>query len=377
MADVTLVATATFGLEAVVKRELTDLGYGNMQVENGKVTFIADETAIPHCNLWLRCADRVLLQLGQFTAVTFEELFEKTKALPWDEWITIDGKFTVIGKSIKSQLHSVPDCQAIVKKAVVEKLKEKYHVDWFQETGANYTIQVALLKDQVTLTIDTSGVGLHKRGYRGQAVEAPLKETLAAALVQLSYWNKQRVFLDPFCGSGTIAIEAAMIGKDIAPGLNRSFAAEQWPRLMEHWRPAKVKALKAIDHETKLRIFASDIDARAIDMARDNAVEAGVGDCINFEVLPVQELKVKDEFGVLISNPPYGERIGDEEELADLYRQLKRVFSNKETWSIYIITSDERFEKIYGVADRRRKLFNGRIEVNYCQYYGKRPPRLK
>ncbi|WP_366923486.1 class I SAM-dependent RNA methyltransferase [Metallumcola ferriviriculae] len=369
------IATATFGLESVVKRELEHLGYDRHEVENGKVTFKADEKAIPHCNLWLRSADRLLLKMGQFRAVSFEDLFEKTKALPWDQWITKDGKFTVNGKSIKSRLYSVPDCQAIVKKAVVEKLKEKYHTDWFQETGPEYNIEVALLKDEATLTIDTSGPGLHKRGYRLEAVEAPLKETLAAALVSLSFWNKGRVLHDPFCGSGTIAIEAALIGKNIAPGLNRSFASEGWPQLRKLWKPAKVEAFKAIDHDAELDILASDIDARAIELAQENAIEAGVADCITFSCAPVSQVKIKDKYGVMITNPPYGERIGNKSELADVYLTLKNLFKNQETWSLYVITADERFEQIYGKADRRRKLFNGRIKVDYYQYYGERPPK--
>lgn len=377
MSDIKLIATSTFGLEAVVKREVINLGYTDVSVENGKVTFKADASAIPKANLWLRSADRVLLQIGKFKALSFEELFQNTKDLPWDEWITEDGKFTVTGKSIKSKLFSVPDCQSIVKKAVVEKLKQKYKKDWFDETGPEFTIQVSLLKDIATLTIDTSGTGLHKRGYREHAVEAPLKETLAAALVQLSYWKEDRLLLDPFCGSGTIPIEAAMIGKNIAPGLNRNFASEKWSSNMKDlWKKARVQAFKAIKQDVKLNIFGSDIDCKAIKIARQNAVNCGVDDCIEFDCRPVSKLKIEEEYCVMICNPPYGERIGEREQIEEIYKTMGDTFRNKTTWSIYVLASDERFEKLYGKkADRKRKLYNGRIKVDYFQFYGKRPHR--
>ncbi|RKD33935.1 THUMP domain-containing class I SAM-dependent RNA methyltransferase [Thermohalobacter berrensis] len=377
MSEIELIATSTFGLEAVVKREVQALGYNHIKVENGKVTFKADESAIPKANLWLRSADRVLLKMGEFKALSFEELFEKTKALPWDEWITEDGEFTVTGKSIKSKLYSVPDCQSIVKKAVVEKLKTKYNREWFEETGPKFTIQVSLLKDIATLTIDTSGVGLHKRGYRVDQVEAPLKETLASAMVQLSYWNKDRLLLDPFCGSGTIAIEAAMIGKNIAPGLNRSFASEEWPRVGKKlWKEARVEAFESIDQDVRLNIIASDIDSKAIEIAKENAFEAGVDDCIKFKNMDVLDMKVKEKYGVIICNPPYGERLGERKEVQELYRRVGKKFKKLDTWSIYVLTSNEKFEKLYGKrADRKRKLYNGRIKVDYYQYYGPRPPK--
>ena len=376
MGKIKLIATTTFGLEAVVKRELFELGYTDLEVENGRITFKADVTAIPRTNLWLRSADRVLLRVGEFNALSFEELFEKTKALPWDEWITEDGKFTVTGKSVKSKLYSVPDCQSIVKKAIVEKLKEKYQKEWFEETGAEFTVQVSLLKDMAALTIDTSGVGLHKRGYRKSAVEAPLKETLAAALVQLSFWNKERLLLDPLCGSGTIPIEAALIGRNIAPGLNRSFASETWPRIgKELWKQARLEAFKAIDQESEIEIIAADIDSKAVELAEDNAVEAGVDDCIKFSCSDLADLRLNRDYGVLICNPPYGERIGQDEELRSIYAALKKGFGKNKTWSIYVITSDDRFENIYGsIADKKRKLYNGRIKVNYYQFFGARPP---
>ncbi|WP_069650676.1 THUMP domain-containing class I SAM-dependent RNA methyltransferase [Caloranaerobacter ferrireducens] len=379
MSRVELIATTTFGLESVVKKEVQNLGYTDIKVENGKVMFTADESAIPRANLWLRSADRVLLKMGEFKALTFEELFEKTKALPWEEWITEDGEFIVTGKSVKSKLFSVSDCQAIVKKAVVEKLKTKYKTEWFKETGPKFTIQVSLLKDIATLTIDTSGEGLHKRGYRVNQVEAPLKETLAAALIQLSYWSQDRILLDPFCGSGTIPIEAAMIGKNIAPGLQRSFASEQWPRVGKQlWKEARVEALKLIKQDVKLNILASDINKEAIEIAKENAFEAGVDDCIKFSVMNATEINIKDRYGVIICNPPYGERLGEENEVNKLYKKLGKTFSKLDTWSIYVLTSNEKFEKLFGrKADKKRKLYNGRIKVDYYQFYGPKPPKNK
>lgn len=375
MSKIKLIATATFGLEAVVKREVKELGFEDIEVENGKVIFSAEVEDIPKVNIWLRSADRVLLLLGEFKSLSFEELYERTKALPWGDWISEDGEFTVTGKSVKSKLYSVPDCQSIVKKAVVDKLKSKYKTEWFKETGAKYTIQVALLKDIATLTIDTSGVGLHKRGYREEAVEAPLKETLAAALVQLSFWSHDRVLLDPFCGSGTIAIEAAMIGKNIAPGLNRSFASEEWDSIpKEAWKQAKVDAFKQIKQDRKLNIYASDMNRKAIEIAKENAFNAGVDEDINFKVRKFSTINIKDKFGVIITNPPYGERIGEKKEVEELYKQMGREFKHLRTWSKYIITSDENFEKLYGKkASKRRKLYNGRIKVDYYQYFGPRP----
>lgn len=375
MANIQLIATSTFGLEAVVKREVEQLGYEDITVENGKVTFSCDESAIPRTNLWLRTADRVLLKMGEFKALSFEELFQGTKALPWEEWITEDGEFTVTGKSVDSKLFSVSDCQAIVKKAVVEKLKEKYKTEWFKENGPKFTIQVSILKDIVTLTIDTSGDGLHKRGYRIKNVEAPIKETLAAAIVSLSYWNSGRVLLDPFCGSGTIPIEAAMIGKNIAPGLQRSFASERWPRIGETlWKDARKEAFKAIKQDLDINIYASDINPSAVEAANENAYEAGVDDCIIFDVKDASKISIKDDYGVIICNPPYGERLGEKREVEELYKKIGKVFRELDTWSIYVITSNEDFEKLYGKkADKKRKLFNGRIKVDYYQYYGPRP----
>lgn len=377
MADIELIATSTFGLEAVVKKELLNLGYSDLAVDNGKVTFKATEKDIPIANLWLRTADRVLLKMGEFKATSFEELFEKTKALPWDEWITEDGEFTVNGKSVDSKLYSISDCQAIVKKAVVEKLKTKYKTEWFKETGPKFTIEVSLLKDIATLTIDTSGQGLHKRGYRTRSVEAPLKETLAAGLVLLSYWNKDRLLVDPFCGSGTIPIEAAMIGKNIAPGLNRNFASEEWPRVKkEYWRDARRQAWDLMLKDVKLKIIGSDIDDEAIKIAKENAYNIGLEEDILFIRKNFRNFEFKDDYGVIICNPPYGERLGERKEVMNLYKDMGKVFGKLSTYSIYVLTSNEDFEKLYGKkADKRRKLYNGRIKVNYYQYYGPKPKK--
>lgn len=372
MAEVNLIATAAFGLEAVVARELRTLGYSDPRVENGRVLFSANPEAIARANLWLRSADRVQLLLGEFEARTFDELFEQTKALPWEDWIPKEGEFPVQGKSVKSQLHSVPDCQAIVKKAIVERLKQTYRIQWFQETGPLYSVQVALLKDRATLTIDTSGAGLHKRGYRTQGGQAPLKETLAAALVQLSHWQPGRLLLDPFCGSGTILIEAAMIGDNIAPGLTRRFAAEDWPQLgKDLWQAARRDASQAME-DKPLKLQGSDADERAVAIARNNADNAGVADKIHFQRRALAEVRSSVKYGCLITNPPYGERL---QAPIELYREMGRVFAPWDTWSIYVITSETEFEKYYGrKADKKRKLYNGRIECDYYQFIGPPPP---
>lgn len=377
MKKINLIATTTFGLEACVKREVINLGFSDVKTFDGRVEFTGDEADIAKANLWLRFASKVLIKVGEYKATTFDQLFEGAKALDWGEWITEDGKFTVTGKSVKSTLFSVPDCQAIVKKAVVEKLKMKYNVDWFDETGADYTIQVALLNDLATLTIDTTGGGLHKRGYRETAMVAPLKETLAAAMVDLSYWKRDRVLLDPLCGSGTIPIEAALIAKNIAPGLNRKFASEEWARIDKSiWKQARVEAYKAIDHDFTPVIYASDMDEEAIEVARENAIKAGVDDCIEFSVKPCQEATLIGDYGCMITNPPYGERIGELKEVEQLYRDMGELMRTNSTWSAYVITSMEYFESLFGrKADAKRKLFNGRIKIDYYQFFGPKPPR--
>ncbi|EYE88541.1 RNA methyltransferase [Fervidicella metallireducens AeB] len=374
----TLIATATFGLEAIVAQELRNLGYENLVVENGKVTFEGDEWDIVTCNLWLRTADRILIKMGEFKATTFEELFQGTKSINWGEIIPINGKMHVVGKSVKSGLFSVSDCQSIVKKAIVESMKIKYNQDWFSESGPVYKIEVALLKDIVTLTIDTSGAGLHKRGYRELSGEAPLKETLAAALVLLSRWEPTRVLADPFCGSGTIAIEAALIGKNIAPGLNRHFISEDWPNIDSNiWREARDYAKNKINHKN-FRILASDIDGRVLKTARENAQKAGVEEYIAFQRLPVQEFSSKKKYGCIICNPPYGERLGEIKEVEKLYTEIGEVFLKLDSWSYFILTSNENFQKLFGKkADKNRKLYNGRIQCYYYQYFGPLPDKKK
>ena len=376
--EITLIATTAFGLERVVKNEVKALGFEQITVSEGRIEFEAGIEDIATANLWLRSADRVLLKLGEFRAITFDELFEQTKALPWEAWITADGQFTVTGKAVKSTLGSVRACQSIVKKAVVERLKAAYHVDWFPETGAAFTIQVSMLKDVALLTIDTSGAGLHKRGYRAMSGQAPLKETLAAALVQLSFWNRDRLLVDPMCGSGTILIEAALIGRNIAPGLNRSFASEQWPAPgPDAWRAARHAAQEAILPAGNLQIFGSDIEEEYIRASRINARHAGVGQDIVFEQKDVRDLWIDRQYGVMISNPPYGKRMSEFQEMNQIYIALHKTFRKKKGWSLYILTADEMFPNYFKRArpDRKRKLYNGNIQVWYYQYYGERPPR--
>ncbi|MDO5302271.1 MAG: class I SAM-dependent RNA methyltransferase [Clostridia bacterium] len=368
-----LIATATFGLEAVVKREIQNLGYKILKSEDGKITYMGDERAIVKSNLWLRSADRVLLKMAEFKAMEFEELFQQTKALPWEELIPIDGKFTVTGTSVKSKLHSVPACQSIVKKAIVERLKEYYCIDHFEETGAAYTVKTTILKDNVTLTVDTSGAGLHKRGYRARDVAAPIKETLAAAMVQLSFWREDRLMMDPCCGSGTVPIEAAMIGRNIAPGLNRSFACEGWELIPpEMWKEERKAAYDAINYDTSLRIFAFDIDPKAIEAAKENAIEAGVDDCIVFKCMDMRKIQANEPRGIIITNPPYGERIGEAKQIEAIYKKYNEFFKKNPTWSLFMITTDKTVEKkiMERPADRRRKLYNGRLEVCYYQFHG-------
>lgn len=373
-----LIATATFGLEAVVKREIEALGYKIIRSEDAKITYMGDERAIARSNLWLRSADRVLLKMGEFKALEFEDLFQQTKAIAWEDIIPADGKFTVTGTSVKSKLHSVPACQSIVKKAIVERLGSFYCIDRFEETGAEYTVKVTILKDRVTLTIDTSGTGLHKRGYRVCDVAAPIKETLAAAMVQLSFWKAGRLLVDPCCGSGTIPIEAAMIGRNIAPGLNRKFASQEWDIIPpEIWKEERKAAFEAIDYDADIRIEASDISGRAVEAAIENAAEAGVDDCIEFKKMDMARLTAEEEGGIIITNPPYGERIGEKKQIEAIYSAYNEFYRKNPTWSLFMVTTDKEVEnKIFGrPADRRRKLYNGRLEVCYYQFHGQKPGR--
>lgn len=374
-----LIATAAMGLESLVAKEVRSLGY-ECEVENGKISFTGDEYAIARSNLWLRTADRVKIKVGEFKALTFDELFEKTKALPWEKYLPEDAEFPVNGRSVKSKLFSISDCQAIVKKAVVERLKAHYKREtWFEETGAYFRIEVALLKDIATITIDTSGQGLHKRGYRVEQGVAPLKETLAAALIMLTNWKPDRPFIDPFCGSGTIPIEAALIGQNIAPGFNRDFVSESWNWMSPKvWEEVRAEAEEAANYDQPIDILGSDIDQRMVKIAQENAFEAGLGDLVQFKQMQVSDFTTNKEFGVIIGNPPYGERLGEVKEVEQMYKQMGQVFSHLDTWSIYILTSDEDFEKLYGkTATKKRKLYNGSIRTDLYQYWGKKPSRIQ
>ncbi len=377
MSRLELIATSTFGLESIVAGEIKALGYSDIKVENGKVTFTADEKAICRANLWLRTADRVRLKVGEFKAVTFDQLFEKTKALPWPDLLPREAAFPVDGKSVQSTLFSISDCQAIVKKAVVESMKSRYRTEWFKENGPLYQIEVSLLKDTATLTIDTSGPGLHKRGYRSGGSEAPLRETLAAALVMLARWKPDITLIDPFCGSGTITIEAAMMGQNIAPGMEREFTSESWPIIpRECWHEARRETHEQADYKRELDITGTDIDPRAINTARKNAARAMVDHAIHFQERPLSELSSKKKYGKIICNPPYGERLSELKEVEQLYKEMGKIFKILDTWSFYILTAHENFESLFGKkASKRRKLYHGNIKVHYYQYYGPRPPR--
>ncbi|MEQ6356256.1 class I SAM-dependent RNA methyltransferase [Lysinibacillus sp. M3] len=377
MANYKLVATAAMGLESIVAQEVKALGY-ETTVDNGKVYFEGDEAAIARTNLWLRVADRVKIVVGQFPAKSFEQLFESVKALPWEKYLPVDAAFPVSGKSVKSKLFSVPDCQAITKKAIVERMKQHYkRLGFLDESGATYKIEVSILKDVATLTIDTSGVGLHKRGYRQAQGEAPLKETLAAALVQISKWNPNRPFVDPFCGSGTIALEAAMLGQNIAPGYNREFISEEWPWMKAKiWDAVRDEADSLANYDQPLEIFGSDIDHRMVSIAQENALEAGFGDMIKFKQMQARDFTTQLTDGVMIGNPPYGERIGDIEIVEQVIRDLGKVMKNYPTWSVYMLSSMKNFEELYGhQSTKKRKLFNGFIETNYYQFWGQKSKR--
>lgn len=372
----TIIATSTFGIESVVADEIRKLGYEKIQVENGRVIFEGNERDIARCNIWLRTSDRILIKLAEFKAESFEDLFQGTLKINFGDFIPENGNMHVVGKSVKSKLFSVPDCQSIVKKAIVESMKRKYKKQWFEEDGPEYKIEISLLKDTAELTLDTSGFGLHKRGYREIAGEAPLKETLAASMVLLSRWEPSRILADPLCGSGTIAVEAALIGKNIAPGLKRDFAAEKWPGFKnEVWDDVRKEAEAQIN-DLDFRILASDINGRILKTARDNAQKAGVEDYIAFQKLPVQEFRSRKKYGCVICNPPYGERLGEMKEVENLYRDMGKVFSELEDWSFFILTSHPEFQKLFGEkSTKNRKVYNGRIQCYYYQYFGKLPSK--
>ena len=374
-----LIAPCHFGLEAVLKREIQDLGYDVTLVEDGKVCFLADAEGICRANIFLRTAERVLLKVGKFRAVTFDELFEKTKALPWERFIPENGKFWVTkASSIKSQLFSPSDIQSIVKKAMVERLKAHYHVSWFPENGEEYPVRVTFLKDEVTLGIDTSGISLHKRGYRQLTSKAPITETLAAALIMLTPWKKDRILVDPFCGSGTFPIEAAMMAANIAPGMNRTFTAEKWTNLIPKtaWYQAVDEANDLIDDTVEVDIQGYDIDGAVIKAARENAREAGVDHMIHFQQRPVSALSHPKKYGFIITNPPYGERLEEKENLPQLYGEIGEALRRLDTWSAYLITSYEDAQRDIGrKADKNRKIYNGMLKTYFYQFQGPKPPR--
>ena len=374
-----LIAPCHFGLEAVLKKEIYDLGYEITLVEDGRVTFTGDEEAICRANLFLRTAERVLIQIGRFRATTFDELFEGTKALPWEDYLPQDGKFWVKkASSIKSKLFSSSDIQSIVKKAVVERMKQKYHVEWFSEDGADYPLRVFLLKDEVTVAIDTTGESLHKRGYRTMAGAAPLSETLAASLIMLTPWKGDRILVDPFCGSGTFPIEAAMMAANIAPGRKREFLSQEWDNLIHRkiWYEACEEADDLVNLSVETQIQGYDADEEVIAIARANAKRAGVEKLIHFQRRPVAELNHPKKYGFLITNPPYGERLEEKEALPALYKQIGKAYQRLDSWSMYLITSYEDAQRYIGKkADKNRKLYNGMLKTYYYQYLGPKPPK--
>ena len=376
-----LVVPCHFGLEAVTKREIYDLGYEITKVEDGRITFEGDAEAICRANIFLRSAERVLLQVGRFHATTFDELFEGIKVLPWEEYIPKDGKFWVTkASSIKSKLFSPSDIQSIAKKAMVERMKRSYHLDWFPEDGAAYPVRIFLMKDEVMVTLDTSGDSLHKRGYRLLTSKAPLTETLAAALIMLTPWRKERILVDPFCGSGTFPIEAAMMAANIAPGMNRSFTAESWANLIDKklWYEAIDEANDLIDDQIETDIQGYDIDGDVVRMARQNAENAGVDHLIHFQERPVSALSHPKKYGFIITNPPYGERLEEKEALPGLYREFGESFRKLDSWSAYMITSYEDAERYFGrKADKNRKIYNGMLKTYFYQFQGPKPPRPK
>ncbi len=376
-----LIAPCHFGLEAVMKREILDLGYEITRVEDGKVTFEGDAEAVAYANVFLRSTERILLKVGEFHAVTFEELFEKTKALPWEQFIPVDGKFWVAkANSLKSKLFSPSDIQSIMKKAIVERLKDKYHKEWFEEDGAEYPIRVSILKDRVTIGLDTTGVSLHKRGYRQMKVKAPITETLASALLMLTPWRGNRILVDPFCGSGTFPIEAAMMAANMAPGMKRRFLGEKWTNFLpyENWKNAREEARDVLDLNVETNIQGFDIDPLAVEAARANAKMAGVDHLIHFQERPVSELSHSGHYGFIVTNPPYGERLEEKENLPELYRELGDAFKKLPDWSMYMITSYEDAQRYVGRnAEKNRKIYNGMLKTYFYQYPGPKPPRKK
>ena len=374
-----LIAPCHFGVESVLKKEITDLGYDVLSVEDGRITFYGDEEAIARANIGLRTAERILIQVGSFEATTYDELFEGTKALPWEDFIQKDGKFWVAkAASVKSKLFSPSDIQSIMKKSIVERLKEKYHVQWFDETGESYPIRVFIMKDKVTVGLDTSGDSLHKRGYRKLTAKAPIAENLAASLIMLTPWNKSRILVDPFCGSGTFPIEAAMIAANMAPGMNRNFTAMQWNHIVENdlWKDCMLEAREEIDHTAEPDIQGYDIDEYMVKISRENAKLAGVDHMIHFQQRSLDQLSHPKKYGFIITNPPYGERLEEQENLPTLYRTLGERYSQLDAWSLFMITSYEKAEEMIGrKADKNRKIYNGMLKTYFYQFLGPRPPK--
>lgn len=376
-----LLVPCHFGLEAVLKREVYDLGYEITKVEDGRVTFEGDEEAVCRANIFLRTAERVMIQVGRFKATTFEELFQGIRNLPWEEYIPEDGKFWVKkASSINSKLFSPSDIQSIAKKAMVERMKQKYHKEWFKEDGAAYPVRIFLLKDEVTVALDTSGDSLHKRGYRTMTSKAPLTETLAASLIMLTPWRKDRILVDPFCGSGTFPIEAAMIAANIAPGMNRDFTAEEWTNLIDRklWYECVKEAEDMIDTTVKVDIQGYDIDGDVIKAARENAKRAGVEHMIHFQQRAVADLSHPKKYGFIITNPPYGERLEDKADLPALYTQIGQAYQRLDSWSMFLITSYTDTEKYIGrKADKNRKIYNGMLKTYFYQFLGPKPPKKR
>lgn len=366
-----IVITTVFGLESVVKKECEKLGFDNLIVQNGKIEFKGSQRDIVIANLWLRSAERVFIKLIEIDALSYDDIYDNVKAFNWEDYLSEDGKYIVQGKSQKSKMHSISDNQSITKKAIIDRLQKTYNKKWFDETKEEYKIHINIFSDKATVLLDTSGTGLHKRGYRTSQNQAPIKETLAAALVQLSNWDGDTPFVDLFCGSGTIPIEAALIAKNIAPGISRDFDFNYWKFIDKNiYKEEKVKAYKAIN-DKKLDIMGFDIDYNTVQIAISNAINAGVDEDIKFVTKDVAKVGLKNNFGTIISNPPYGERMGDEDTLNHIYKTLSILHKKLTTWSFYYVTADKSFEiNIDALSDRKRKLYNGRIEVDYYQYYG-------
>lgn len=374
-----LIAPCHFGMESVLKREITDLGYDITGVEDGRVTFFGDEEALCRANVFLRTAERILIKVGSFHAESFEELFQGTRLLPWEEYIPVEGRFWVAkAASVKSKLFSPSDIQSVMKKAMVERLKQKYGMEWFREDGESFPVRVFLMKDEVTVGLDTTGESLHKRGYRKLTAKAPIAENLAAGLIMLTPWNKDRILVDPFCGSGTIPIEAAMMAANMAPGMNRSFTAESWPHIVtkRNWYDTLDEANELVDLNVATDIQGYDIDDHMVSIARENARLAGVDNLIHFQRRGVEELSHPKKYGFLITNPPYGERLQEKQEMPQLYRVIGERYRKLDSWSMYLITAYENAERDIGrKADKNRKIYNGMMKTYYYQFLGPRPPK--